>query len=117
MPESLNAKCYLEGKTISKITGVEVNSREIYIETSNGEKYQFYHSQDCCESVSVEDVQGNINNILNTPIKRFTETITRGGDSWTRTRHRITTEKGSLVIIWLGESNGWYNEDVTFCRG
>lgn len=38
-------------------------------------------------------------------------------DSFTWTTHRIQTKAGVEVIVrWLGESNGYYGEDVHFGR-
>ena len=34
-----------------------------------------YHHQDCCENVWLEDINGDINVILNSPILRFDEKI------------------------------------------
>ena len=45
----------LVGQTITTIEGLEKYSDEVIIRTEEGNSYVFYHSQDCCESVSLED--------------------------------------------------------------
>lgn len=67
----MNAKFEeLKGKTITKIEGMGKDS--IYIEffCSEGTKYVMDHNQDCCESVYVEDVCGDVGVLFN----RFIQT-------------------------------------------
>jgi len=56
----------LKGKTLISITGIE--NDEIIFTTSEGEKYKMYHEQSCCENVTIDDINGDIEDLLNTPI-------------------------------------------------
>lgn len=38
------------------------------------------------------------------------------GESSTRTTFKLKTKAGELVIVWLGESNGYYGEGVSVER-
>ena len=51
----------LLGKTL---TNIDASDTEIYFLTDAGEKYRMYHSQDCCESVSIEDICGDLEYII-----------------------------------------------------
>lgn len=113
----------LKGKTITKIEGLEIDSDNIFFETSDGSRYHMYHPQDCCESVLIDDVCGDINDILNSPIllaeevtsNENPEGIEKGyQESFTWTFYRLSTFKGDITIRWYGESNGWYSESVDF---
>jgi hypothetical protein len=114
----------LTGTVLSKI---EYNgSDRIVWTTSTGVEYVMYHSQNCCESVYVEDINGDLNDLLNTPILYAHESTSndasyfKEGDytpeSFTWTFYNIGTIKGTISIRWLGQSNGYYSEHVTFCK-
>lgn len=80
--------------------------------------------QDCCESVSIEDICGDIDCLLGCPILMAEETSTSSSiygstiechdDSFTWTFYKIATINGYVTIRWYGESNGYYSESVDF---
>lgn len=112
----------LVGKTIKNITGLEKESDEVRIFTECGQEYMFYHSQDCCESVELNDYDGEAEDLIGGLV---TSAEIAGGDhdkepeyadSFTWTFYKIETSKGGLWMRWLGESNGYYGEEVDFVR-
>ena len=111
----------LVGKTIVEIDGAEAGSEAIAFRCSDGSKYMMYHEQDCCESVEVNDICGDLTRLLNTPITKA-ECVTNRDDpaaneyddSWTWTFYHLATVKGYVTIRWYGESNGYYSEKVDF---
>ena len=111
----------LVGKTLVEING-EKGEESIVFKTNNGEEYMLYHDQDCCEHVFVDDICGDLNDLLNCPILRAEENSNSEGyprdndDSFTWTFYRLETVKGSVVIRWYGSSNGYYSESVDFCK-
>jgi hypothetical protein len=111
----------LIGKTFTSIKGAESGSDEIVFIDSEKNQYKMYHNQDCCERVSVEDIIGDINDLLNTPIlTAYEETSNENPldieNSFTWTFYRISTIKGSVTIRWYGESNGYYSESVNMIQ-
>lgn len=111
----------LVGKTLSK---VEVNESKdvITFTTIDNEVFELYHEQDCCESVYIEDIVGDLDDLIGSPILLAEESL--GGndieitykyaESCTWTFYRLGTKKGFITIRWYGESNGYYSESVDF---
>lgn len=88
---------------------------------TNGYIYSLYHDQDCCESVTIDDINGDLDDLLEAPILIADEssreaTSDEAGESGTWTFYRLSTINGHLTIKWLGVSNGYYSESVTFSR-
>ena len=110
----------LKGKTIKKIEGLKKNSEEVNIFTDDGNAYRFYHSQDCCESVDLNDFEGHPDELLGAEILSAEEVSSdydekpEYADSYTWTFYKIETSKGGIWMRWLGESNGYYSEEVDF---
>ncbi len=120
----------LEGKTLTAVKGSKGDG-EIVFTTSEGEQYMLWHEQDCCESVLVDDICGEWDEVLNSPILKAEASSNTpegfvdphapkesdwGRESFTWTFYRITTMLGQVVIRWYGTSNGYYSERVSFCK-
>ena len=100
------------------LTDIQTNKcDEIVFITQNGKKYRMYHPQDCCECVQIEDVCGDLNDILGSEIL-IAECVTNEGQencsSITWTFYKIMTINAVVTIRWKGESNGYYSESVDF---
>ena len=114
----------LVGVTIARVIG-EVGDEQIEFEAEDGRIWIMSHSQDCCESVLVEDICGDLSDLVGSPIvsaeESTSENVNPEGvkppeyqDNFTWTFYRIATAKGLVVIRWYGESNGYYSESVDF---
>lgn len=87
---------------------------------ANGRKFVFAHHQACCEDVRHIGTVGAYDQVLGSPIKEFSTSNEElpGYDkeyysSYTWTSFHIITEAGNCVVLYfLGESNGYYGEDV-----
>ena len=105
----------------------------IVVETGNGRdtlQYEFSHSQDCCEDVRIEEVVGNWGDIVGRRLLMAEEVWHRGEvpdgapkkrdewylESYTWTFYKFVSIRGGVTVRWLGESNGYYGEGVSFYR-
>lgn len=108
----------LRGKTIVKIKGAKRRSDEIRFHFSDGSVGKFYHQQECCEGVAVEDICGDIEDLIGSPLLMAEEASnvdeTGNYESATWTFYKFATKNGSVTIRWLGESNGYYSKGVSF---
>lgn len=119
----------LKGKVLSKVENI--NDEELVFTTVDGEVYKLLHFQDCCETVTIEDICGDLDDLIGEPLILAEEVIhDRGvdpsgvedlqvdcfGDSFTWTFYKLDTCKGGVTIRWYGESNGYYSESVDFIK-
>lgn len=79
-----------------------------------GGVYVFRHTQDCCESVYIEDVCGDLSDLENSPILLAEEILhdpdEHGDELWTF--YKFSTIKGTVVVRFVGSSNGYYSVSV-----
>ncbi len=70
----------------------------------NGDAFVFGHSQDCCETVAIEDVSGDLADLVGSPLLLAEEAVTtedntdHGGDSNTWTFYKFATVKGDVTV-------------------
>jgi len=108
----------LLGKTL---TGVVVDNKNdtIIFTCDDGAQYKMYHDQDCCEGVGINDVVGEIDDLLNSPILQADEESNDeenndGIQRWTF--YKLATVKGYVTLCWYGSSNGYYSVAVDVVR-
>ena len=109
----------LKGKILKdiKIEGTE----NIFFIDEDDVEYEMFHDYDCCENVYIEDICGDINNLIGSEIIMAEEVINKDlsplnefDESYTWTFYKFATVKGYVTIRWYGESNGYYSERVDF---
>jgi hypothetical protein len=109
----------LKGKTIIAIDGAVKGSERITITCADLKRFVLSHYQSCCESVLVEDVTGDPADLVGHVVMLAEESTKKDGDppseysdSFTWTFYKLRTHGGDVTIRWLGESNGYYGEEV-----
>lgn len=113
----------LRGQILDKVKIGDSNDEIIFV-TRNGDEYIMTHYQDCCESVYVDDIVGNLDDLIGEPIVMALEetncedTFNKEylNESFTWTFYKLATIKGYVTIKWLGTSNGYYSERVDFSK-
>lgn len=117
------------GKTMVSVTqskdGSPDKSDAIDFVASTGEHYQMRYEPDCCASCYIEDVVGDLNDLVGSPIVMAEESTNSDNpksnygyedDSFTWTFYKLATVKGYVTIRWYGSSNGYYSETASFRR-
>ena len=111
----------LLGKTLSSVKGSKGDDEMVFT-TSEGRMFKLYHDQDCCENVQIEDVIGDLQDLIGSPILIAEEVVNPDDtpahedddESCTWTFYKLATVKGYVDIRWFGTSNGYYSESVSF---
>lgn len=130
----------LLGKTISELTGLDVDSEQVNITTTDGMKFRMWYEHDCCASCSINEIHGDIADLVGSPILLAEKSSSNehtpeflaqkmrekekaeaegdyyyaGDESFTWTFYKLSTIKGSVTIKWYGSSNGFYSESASF---
>lgn len=112
----------LLGKIIVNIERVpedndQFEGEHLFFTTQCGEKYKMYHLQSCCEKVYIQDICGNLDDLLESPVLKAEERSNSNDSEYLRktwTFYEVATIKGSVTIRWHGSSNGYYSVEVEF---
>jgi len=122
----------MQGLTLKEVVVDNTNDR-ITFHTTCDQQFRMLHHQDCCESVNIEDIEGDIQDLIGLPLTVAEEVMDKeqqvlnlllgvpdkssdADSSETWTFYRLATAKGWVVIRWFGTSNGYYSESVNFER-
>ena len=107
---------------IVSITGLEKGSEKLEFRMMLG-TLVMEHLNDCCESVAIEDFEGDLEDLVGQVLLEAEEVVNGTGkphrgkvpdysESTTWTFYKFRTTRGDLWVRWLGESNGYYSERV-----
>lgn len=93
----------------------QVGSDELVFTLVDGQTLTLFHEQDCCESVYIESVDGDLNDLVMSPLTQAEESSNQenteyGSNTWTF--YKFATVKGFVTVRWCGSSNGYYSESV-----
>lgn len=124
MPESEVEKAPKEVSMVDLVgcivTSIKKEDNILRFYTEDG-VWEMYHEQECCEEVYIESIDGELEDLIDTPILRASEEISTIEDNdknveesdniWTF--YKLATIKGYVTIRWHGSSNGFYSEKVS----
>lgn len=107
----------LLGRTLYK---VEADGEVLTLYLSNTNYVRFQHYQDCCESVYIESIVGDLADLVGAPLliaeevsDYYADPLNDGEESYTWTFYKFATRKGYVDVRWYGSSNGYYSESVS----
>lgn len=107
----------------------KVNGDEVEFLTFTGKRYKLYHRQDCCEHVYLDEVIGDVNDLIglvveaeevsskDMPFKKMEGySDDYEPESYTWTFYKVGTTRGSVTFRFYGTSNGYYSERAEFAE-
>jgi len=105
----------LLGHTLASVENID--NDQLLFTLSNGDQYKLYHDQDCCESVYIADINGELSDLVGNPLLLVEEVSGETGEDamgehYTWTFYKLATRLGYVTIRWCGTSNGYYSESV-----
>lgn len=109
----------LIGLNIKRIEVNETNDKLIFY-MEDGDIFEMYHDQECCEDVYLQDIVGELDDLIDNPIliaeKREVDqsALSKYDGYYLWTFYEFATIKGSVTLRWYGTSNGYYSVDVSF---
>ncbi len=118
--------CIVEIVTFNSLLGhtfteVKNENGELHFKVNSSLWFEQKHEQDCCESVSIDDICGDLSDLENSTILIASEDSNidlspkkgiEPHDSFTWTFYNIASQKGHVTIKWYGESNGCYSQEA-----
>ena len=107
---------HLKGLTLERV--VQVGDYLVLMKDVGGRSYALFHEQDCCESVYIESIAGDLQDLVGSEILMAEEVTERSYDeenmwSTTWTFYKLATIVGYVDMRWCGTSNGYYSEYTT----
>lgn len=112
----------MQKKINQTITNIDVSDDQMIITLENGVKLIFMHYQDCCESVTIYDFKGDPHKLVGKKLVMVEDEVLNEipedvdytpYDSFTWTNIKLVTNDETVVCRWIGESNGYYGEEVS----
>lgn len=97
-----------------------LDNERLYFDLEDGRTFMLFHEQECCESVYIESIVGDLQDLIGSPILVAEEAVNPGDEdfyedeSFTWTFYKLATIKGHVDIRFYGSSNGYYSESVDF---
>lgn len=92
---------------------------EVLVFKTADKTWLMQHDQECCEQVFIEDIEGDLNDLVGEPLLQA-EVVSgepedsRGEELELWTFYKFATIKGYVTIRWYGGSNGYYSVAVNF---
>lgn len=123
--EYLNVSA-MTGMIMASVVRSQHDSNDALVFTTvDGRVFKLFHNQDCCENVDIEDIAGDLSDLVGAPLLQSEEVSSDPPardptdyepDSETWTFYKFATVKGYVTVRWYGTSNGYYSESVDFAE-
>lgn len=112
----------LVGRVLIRVDGLRDGEDRVVFHCLDGSLFVMEHVQSCCESVSLNDICGDVEDLHGLVTEAYeaesdgAPPLYEHADSFTWTFYVISTQHGAVTLRWYGSSNGYYSEGVDFKR-
>lgn len=106
------------GREVIAVEDMVRGSDHVTVRFADGTSLVLRHQPDCCESVDLEDVVGDPDDLIGHRLTMAEEVSSEGApdpeyaESHTWTFYKLGGLGGYVTMRWLGQSNGYYSERV-----
>lgn len=99
------------------IKDIYLDNEHLMFKLENDDVFIFHHIQECCENVYLDQIDGDLQDLIGVPLLIAEEVVDSQCDDYTDesvtwTFYKFATIKGYVTVRWTGESNGYYSESV-----
>lgn len=112
---SVNIFENLIGKKFDRVYQSEYDGNDAIYFENDKETFVLGHTQNCCEGVYIDDIVGDLNDLIGNELN-IAECVYEYGDedygTYTWSFIKFATIKGYVDIKFHGSSNGYYSEEA-----
>lgn len=103
----------LKGLVLTKIIKADEKYADMVIFNTVDRQFVLRHDRNCCEVVAIEDVTGDLDDLIREPILLAEEVSEKGTyNNWTF--YKLATIKGAVTIRWNQEFANYSTEVTLF---
>jgi len=112
-------KLPIEGEVLLGVEISKDNGFDAILFNCIDKQFKMYYEPECCAVAELVETIGDWNDLLGQEITTAEERCRRAtenecSESGTWTFYEIASPLGSVTLRWLGESNGYYSESISF---
>ena len=99
--------------SVVKSIDIDDSDQRVLITLEDGRSFVIEHHQDCCESVWIDSGEQDMLKLQNKKIVEANveyDEHSTCSESGTVTLFKFRTDEDTVVLKWIGESNGYYSE-------
>lgn len=112
----------------TRILSIESDTEEVRIVLADGRNVRLYHCQDCCESVEIAQIDGDLQRLVGHELQAAYMTYEEkdpAGMDWcdrldvclAHNFLHLRSHAGDVCVRWDGWQSGYYSDSITFDDG
>ena len=98
----------LKNKTFESIEGLKTGSEQIEFNCTDGSKFKLTYYQDCCANCSIEDINGNVKDLIGNPILLAEEVHSGEPQDYILAQRKVAYEKAKAEYKKVDPDDFYY---------